>query len=74
MLDTDNIPLTGIAKICKLSTYAIKKLAGRMPPQKMRDANRKKRPDKFSKYPLEVQEFVSGFIANLKTVTSLQDI
>ena len=40
----------------------------------MRDAKRKKRPDKFSKYPLEVQEIVSGFIANLKTVTSLQDI
>ncbi len=74
MLNTENIPLTRIAKICKVSTYAIKKLVGRMPPQTMRDANRKKRPDKFSKYSLEVQEFVSGFIANLKNITSLRDI
>ena len=41
MLNTENIPLTIIAKIFKVSTYAIKKLAGRMPPQTIRDANRK---------------------------------
>jgi hypothetical protein len=45
-----------------------------MPPSKLREASRNKRQNKFCKYSLDVREFIAGYIANLKSITSLQDI